>query len=238
MVPEEYPFYKIPKNIQELVVLIKYFYNLNGLTMVKIDPFAKIITNFSENKDPLINYLELINLFSNEMPDLFININYSEIITLNQQISDEKLFPSNKNFIINLCINTYYKNSKKYEVNIEDVIAKIKYFNKFGFIISPVICNYDDTKILNILIDKQIISEYSLVLFEFSGGGNLEPTVENYLTIKEKIPENVNIIVACEGPHWDKIARSAIANGDHIRIGLNDTLSVQSNEDLYKKIMG
>ena len=236
MTHDKFLSYSFPNNSLEFIDLCDKFYSNQGLSTIEIHPFMNFLIHEKDVVDIFSNYKQILIKLREKCPDLLFNINYLDVNSLNKDISNKQLFPFPKSSIINVYINSYYRNGKRFNINHTEVIENIKKWQELGIIVIPVLCTYDDVEFLNNLIDKQIISQKSLVLFEFSGSGNLNPTSENYITIKKEISKSFNIIVACEGTYWERLARNAIVNGDHVRIGLKDSLAVKSNEDFYNKI--
>ncbi|MBD3228896.1 MAG: hypothetical protein GF329_11975 [Candidatus Lokiarchaeota archaeon] len=237
MTQEKYLSYRFPKNVEEFIQLCSKLNSSKGLSMVQIHPF--IIDSFYQKEnysDYKNNFKDLLQGLKRECPDLFFNINYIEFNSYEYDFRDIDLFPFRENSVVSIYINSYYEGGKRNNINHNEVIEWIDQWKEEELIIVPIICTTDDVEFLNNLVEKGNISNNSLVLFEFSGGGNLNPTTENYNNIRNLLIDTLNVMVSCEGEDWIELARSAIVNGDSVKFGLFDSLSVNSNMAFYSKI--
>ena len=233
---EKFLSYSFPTNTKEFIELCQKFISKTGLAIVETDPYMSIFSNI-DNDTLFENYKNFLLELKDKCPDLLFCTNYHEIIIIDSSITEKELFPLPKHSIVSIYINSYYKNGKKHLIEHETIVDKIKVWQNLGLIVIPIVCTIEDINFLEKIIEDGLISENSFVLFEFSGSGNLQPSPENYKLVKSNIKSPVNIILACEGQNWENLARTAIVNGDHIRIGLKDSLAVQSNELFYDKII-
>ena len=235
---DKFVSYTFPNDVKEFVDLCDKLYKKGGLSMVELGPNISFLHRGGDNEGYIKRYRDMLVELRERCPDLLYMINYFQVKSKSLSISEELLFPFPDRSVVSFYVNSYYKDGKRYNIDHSEILESIEVWKKKGMIVVPIISTPDDINFLNYLIENNLLLHRPLVLFEFSGSGNLEPSPENYTVIKNMVEVQVDIIVACEGQYWDKLARIAIVNGDHVRIGLKDSIAFQSNEYYYDKALG
>lgn len=77
---------------------------------------------------------------------------------------------------------------------------------------------------LNYLIERGLVEQphFTSLFFGWPGGSWSPPTIEEYLRRRAQLPEGCIATVSVMGPEQIKIVTTAILEGDHVRVGIED----------------